>query len=293
VLNKFSIAAKVSLIPVIAIGSFLVFLGLTAGIGSNNAKLLEHVHEKGFPILRASDRISAGTTRLDDVFKTAVTTGDSEPLEQAEKIYFAISADLVSINQLDSSLGPEATDLQKKLDGYYKMAKTLVTALVEGTVDYSVLAERSAQMNKAYTDLVDKISGFQSVRLEAFKDSFSKVDESAASLVQYGIVMGVISIAVTLVVAVFVVWGLKKNLLSVVHSLKSIADEGGDLTLRLTAKSNDEVGDLVFWFNSLMDKLHDVIKNVVNTSQPLVSISNTLVEVAEHANGSLEHCNQY
>ncbi len=49
-----------------------------------------------------------------------------------------------------------------------------------------------------------------------------------------------------------------------IDMLKDIAEGEGDLTRRLTIKSEDEVGELAKWFNALMDKLQSMIKTVSN-----------------------------
>lgn len=72
------------------------------------------------------------------------------------------------------------------------------------------------------------------------------------------------------------------------NSLKAIAQENGDLTLRLKSNSQDEVGDLVYWFNSFMEKLHDVIKSVVNTSDPLEKYAKNLSIVASDATSAID-----
>ena len=59
-------------------------------------------------------------------------------------------------------------------------------------------------------------------------------------------------------------------------SLKNIAQENGDLTVRLERTSEDEIGDLVFWFNSFIGKLQNVIGEIVLTVDPLAELATTL-----------------
>ncbi len=58
--------------------------------------------------------------------------------------------------------------------------------------------------------------------------------------------------------------------------MKDIAQENGDLTVRISTKSQDEIGELVHWFNSFIEKLQGVIKNVVETAKPIESTAHNI-----------------
>ncbi len=92
--------------------------------------------------------------------------------------------------------------------------------------------------------------------------------------------LGVILVAVILtVIAVAFSAGLIVNPLNkAIASLKDIAEGEGDLTMRLDARSKDEIGELGFWFNTFVEKLQGIIKriaensNIVNTSSSQLSL---------------------
>ncbi len=50
--------------------------------------------------------------------------------------------------------------------------------------------------------------------------------------------------------------------LRMVDMIKDIAQGEGELTKRLTIKTHDEIGELAKWFNTFMDKLHGIIKDL-------------------------------
>ncbi|GHV14539.1 methyl-accepting chemotaxis protein [Fibrobacterales bacterium] len=69
--------------------------------------------------------------------------------------------------------------------------------------------------------------------------------------------------------------------------------EKGDLTLRLNASGKDEVGDISRSFNSLIEILHNFIKNVHNDSETLADSSKHLTDASIRlAGGSEETVNQ-
>jgi methyl-accepting chemotaxis protein len=61
------------------------------------------------------------------------------------------------------------------------------------------------------------------------------------------------------------------RLQDMVGRMKDIAEGEGDLTKRLHLHSNDEVAELARWFNVLMDRLHQTLCQVANSTQSLVT----------------------
>ena len=62
----------------------------------------------------------------------------------------------------------------------------------------------------------------------------------------------------------------------VVFALRDIAEGEGDLTRRLTVNTNDEIGQLVSWFNTFVEKIHDVVLQFRDTANDLSSSATEL-----------------
>ncbi len=71
-----------------------------------------------------------------------------------------------------------------------------------------------------------------------------------------------------LIMAFIIVRNLKK-LNVVTKALEEVASGEADLTKRLVVKSKDEVGDIVNSFNSFIDKLHEIIKDIKESETAL------------------------
>lgn len=287
-LSRLSIVTKISLIPAVAIISFVIYLVINASVGSANAKLLDRAKSQEFPVLRASDRLLMGLERLSEQFKSAATTADVETLKAAGAIHAQLKNELHEIDRVMPELKPDIAEVRAHLLSYFQLANNLTSSLINGTADFSQLARQSEEMNKLYEDLGEEVKEFQANQLESFQSSFNEIDESSRYLIKLGLIMSAITIVLLVLITLPVVLGIKNNLLGVVNSLKAIAQENGDLTLRLKSNSQDEVGDLVYWFNSFMEKLHDVIKSVVNTSDPLEKYAKNLSIVASDATSAID-----
>lgn len=286
-LANFSVDKKIYLIPLLAIVSFTIYLFFTASMASRNASLLSEARDTDFPLLRVSDKVYYGLERISEQLKSAATTADEDPLNAAKMGYRSILGDL----QHAKSLAENTQDIEQSIDlmqEYFQVAESLTSTMVDGTVDYSTLADQSKRMNQAYDAAKSSIQRLQEKQLGIFESKFSQANETAGNLVSIGLYLGIGTIVIILAVAVPVALGIKNNIFRVVHSLRSFSEENGDLTVRLHTTSHDEVGKLVFWFNSFIEKLQAVITDVIKNIAPLNEAVTELNTVSAGAKESIQ-----
>ena len=100
--------------------------------------------------------------------------------------------------------------------------------------------------------------------------------------------IGYISLGLTLpvlILMVLIISLLTSRIVSrpvrqVVKGLKDMAEGEGDLTARLDIGSRDEIGELVRWFNTFVEKIQGVIIQVGENVQVLNTASSEMAEVA-------------
>ena len=118
-------------------------------------------------------------------------------------------------------------------------------------------------MNQSYDGAIAAMSQFRDAQQAAFEEAFKNTDSANTSLISTGVILAVVVTILLFGTAVPIVRGIKQSIDDVVRSLKDIAQENGDLTVRIETKSEDEIGELVYWFNQFMDKLQGVVRDVV------------------------------
>ncbi|WP_306522233.1 methyl-accepting chemotaxis protein [Rheinheimera sp.] len=286
-LQRLSIAKKIYLIPFIGTISFIIYLVLATVTALNNVKTLESTRDIQFPVLQAAESGLVALERVKESLASAVTTGDEEALNISNAFADQLKKQLNQVSTLDAALSKEISPILSSFEGYYAVAFKVSQEMVSNTADMATIGERSQKMNADYDNTVKKLTEFRDIQLKHFKASIDDANNQASTLITVGIIMGVITTLVLFGTAVPVVSGINNSLGNIIHSLKDLAKEDGDLTVRIETKSKDELGDLAFWFNSFMEKLQGVVKEIVNTALPLSSLAKDLHQLTDDTNKTI------
>jgi methyl-accepting chemotaxis protein len=131
----------------------------------------------------------------------------------------------------------------------------------------------------------DKIAGFAPVGVNGWsigatqnRDEFQAASVSIRNAnILIAIIAGFLATALILVAARSIV----RPINAAVAGLKDIAQGEGDLTMRLEVKSRDEVGELATWFNTFIDKLQGIIRDIAGGVETLSSSSTELSAISE------------
>lgn len=287
-LKKMPIATKIFLIPGIAALSFVIYLLITVYTALNNGATLERVQEVQFPALQLSASTLVDMQKVRDTLSSAVTTGDQDTLTIAKELAEEVENGLAKISSISPEFRPEISSISSGFDDYFKVAFDVSQSMVDGTADFSKLNELSSQMNSSYDGVIASMSRFRDAQQAAFEEAFENTDSANTSLISTGVILAIVVTVLLFATAVPIVRGIKQSIDDVVRSLKDIAQENGDLTVRIETKSEDEIGELVFWFNQFMDKLQGVVRDVVEASLPLSNLAQNLRGVTEETQRTID-----
>jgi len=287
-LKKMPIATKIFLIPGIAALSFIIYLLITVYVALNNGDTLEKVEKVQFPALQLSASTLVDMQKVRDTLSSAVTTGDQDTLSAASELASDAKAGLDEIKAISPEFGPAISKISQGFDDYFEVAFGVSQSMVDGTADFSRLGQLSSQMNGSYDAVIASMSNFRDEQQAAFVESFERTNAANTSLISTGVVMTIVVTLLLFATAVPIVRGIKQSIDDVVRSLKDIAQENGDLTVRIATKSEEEIGELVYWFNQFMDKLQGVVKDVVEASLPLSNLAQNLRGLTEETQRTID-----
>lgn len=107
------------------------------------------------------------------------------------------------------------------------------------------------------------------------------------------ILLTLVSAAVIMAISLFFVRGITKPVKSVTGMLKDISEGSGDLTKRISIRSNDEIGEMAAYFNSTLDKIKDLVSEIKKQSNTLsdigIDLSSNMNETAASAQQISSH----
>ncbi|NMH59935.1 methyl-accepting chemotaxis protein [Alteromonas ponticola] len=286
-LNRLSIAQKLYLVPIISTIAFVLYLAMTSYTALDNVRLLENARGVQFPALNFSREALFNMKNVRDTLSSAVTTGDEEALERANQLAVTTRDQLQKIVQVNPALSSEANSILSNFNEYFALAYSVSESMVNGTADFSRLAEQSASMNQLFDSTTARLDAFSQARKTTFEEAIDLSNNAARALITVGIVMGVITTIILFATAIPIVLNLRGGVTDVVKSLRDIAQEDGDLTVRIQTKSKDEIGELVHWFNQFVAKLQNVVKDIGQSAKPLSDLAHNLNQVSDHTRNTI------
>jgi methyl-accepting chemotaxis protein len=281
-LAQLSIAKKLFLIPIIGTVCFALYIVISTITAYDNVEILDNARTVQTPALLSSRDALNSMKNVKGALSSAVTTGDEEALSTAEALADEVKKELKLITSLDASMAAEVTPILNNFDNYFRLALPATRAYLESG-DISKIQSDSQEMNESFDEAQGVLETFSKERETIFQEAISGANDSAKSLISLGIFMGLGTMVLLFATAVPIVNNLKKSIVDVVSSLKDIAQEDGDLTIRIRTRNTDEIGDLVYWFNQFIAKLQGVVKDIGNSSKPLSNLASNLNQVSMQA----------
>ena len=143
---------------------------------------------------------------------------------------------------------------------------------------------------------IDKIAGFAPLSVTnwyvAATQDAAEFLKAAHSIRNLSLIVTLVAMVLTIVAVTYSAGLIVKPINRAIASLKDIAQGEGDLTMRLDAKSKDEVGELGFWFNTFIEKLQGIIKRIAENSNLVNASSNQLSAIAKQLSAGAEDTSQ-
>jgi methyl-accepting chemotaxis protein len=126
-----------------------------------------------------------------------------------------------------------------------------------------------------------------------FQDARGRLSSAINGFLYWSFAIIVLMLVVVGAITILATKSIVRPLLAIKEGLKDIAQGEGDLTKRLKADSKDEVGELAGWFNTFLNKLQDIIKQIAGNAKTLAGSSTELSATATQlASGAEETTNQ-
>ncbi len=287
-LNTLSIKGKVLLIPIAGTVGFLIYLTSSYVSAVSNAERLEHARDVQFPVLQVAEKNIVALRQVREGLQSAVSAGEADALDAVKKNADALRADVKAMTDIDESLSDSSRTIETALNAYLETSVGLSEKMLKGTADFSSMESQINMMTEQYNKAEKSLTDFRDEQKQGFTDAIKTANETAENTVYFGVGIGLLTIVILFAVGLTIASSLTRNINNVVESLKDIAQGNGDLRRRINKETDDEIGELVEYFNSFVAKLQRIIGEVVETALPLATLAKKLNAVTEETRGQVE-----
>ncbi len=190
--------------------------------------------------------------------------------------------DSEGFDQLDGNLQDSLLEIEEPHRLLHQSAED-ITEILEA--DDLTTAERQEQALEIYEDetqvyIAEVASLLGEIRTEIEAQNQEVVDaaeEQADFARRMILIISAVAILLGLIIALLLNRGITNPINDVVDFLEELTERDGDLTRRLKVDSNDEIGDLAYWFNRFIGSLQDIIGDVKNSA---IMVNNSAEEIS-------------
>ena len=285
---RLSIKYKIMAIALIGILGLSVYLFFSIKAQQATEVKLDRIENIIFPTIERVDRSGSLLFKLRNQLGTALSEEDIDLVSEAEESAKKLDALLIEIIDLNE-LNQSALQLQRAYRQYQKPSIALVRGMLDGSIDFTQLANQAKKVNVSYDDFSSELAKFR-------EQSYSNFEQTIKTTNEQNKKTGMLGIAIALVVIftlIFSSWSIAniitKTINRIVHSLADMSTGKGDLTIRLQTRAEDEVGDLVDNFNGFITHLQLLIKVMANLSLGVASGADKVKSIAGKTQQGIHH----
>lgn len=154
----------------------------------------------------------------------------------------------------------------------------------------------SKQARVAFDKVMEQLDAGQELAQTFMQEQVKSANEMYASTRLALLITCLVGIGAGAGISMIVVNSTVKGMRAVTERIKDVAEGEGDLTKRIPVTSKDELAELSTWFNTFMDKLHEIISQVAVGTEHIASateeISSSATQVAQGADVQRDQTSQ-
>jgi methyl-accepting chemotaxis protein len=263
VFKRLPLLIKILLAPSLVSLFVLAYLGFTALVGQQNAARVAALKQNGFVVV---DLASANVVLLDKITETlnsGAASAETDMVNSTDEFAKRVRDNVVEITNRAPDDKESLAQLGRDFDAYFDLAKRISLAMASGSADLAALKGDIATMSEQLATVQQALANYKQTSTDRFIAELEATSTSTNRAIMIGIGSGMLAIALEMTQDYLVALGVKRAMDQVVSSLREIAEGGGDLSGRIPQTSEDEIGQLVKWFNIFVDKLQTAIATLV------------------------------
>jgi methyl-accepting chemotaxis protein len=274
------------------LAGFGIVIGATLGLGIYSIHsirtmngLITRTYDNALMASTYAQSAQTAFVRLDRAYARAAATRTEAESRQAmegiAKIEKGLAADLDVVKA--RALNPESRALVDEIRKEYDAWKA-------ARVEAVARARTAGEVRQAEPDSGPRIEA----RLTTLTDQATETgyefrmdsgQHARMSLYLAYAATGVV-VGISLLVGTVLSRRIVPPLRAVILQLRELASGDSDLTRRLGTTARNEIGELAHWLNAFLDKLHDIVATVRETTETVAGASHTLSGAADRLSGA-------
>jgi methyl-accepting chemotaxis protein len=239
------------------------------------------VENESLPCAILLDNMAFQTLKVLELLSYASMTHRQEEFNDAAAVVDSFKLNTAKFKEMykgqrDTELLTSIDELEAVFDKYYEQGKEMAHVYyTEGIEEGNKLV---ADFHNAAKLLTTKLKQLQQREIEKTRTSVDGIIASAKRVKTVMFTLSGLAIALGLLITLYMTRSMTASVNHVLNGFKDI--EEGDLTIRLKAESQDEMGELAKGFNTFSEKLQNVISQVAENMEELNSASGEMANVS-------------
>ena len=258
--NWLSIRWQILVIAFVAAIAFAAYLSFNFIQSNSQAQMLESIRDTRYPVQAKLQEAFFNIRLIQAKFEDAVVTGELESLAEVKTLETQFIQSMLAVQDLDAGNQHTAARIIAAFVEYFGASYQLAEDLIEGRLDIQSSGARGTRSAALYSEVLGLLDSVKEDELTGFSKAVTQVTERANSIVNIGAPIGLITVIVLFVLATIVSRNIIKRVNNMVTTLRTIARDNGDMSVRIPVHGQDEMAELAFWFNSFIAKLDRITR---------------------------------
>jgi methyl-accepting chemotaxis protein len=270
---------------ILGAGYVVLFL-LVQWTGLKTQSCMKIVSQELSPATQSAQEAVAALQKLSKGYADAALTQDRNGLAQVEDSAEAVAKALGCIEThtaFSLTRRKQVSQLSQEFAAWHSRAKSVYGEMIASVF----VAEATQSAANALTQEQQRMeASLQELRTTLSRDSQAQLEDVswwAGTQRLFGLVLFLAIVSAAIVLALMLERRVCDPLRALNLRFKDIANGEGDLTRRIPVHSRDEIGELSCSFNSFIDKLQAIIREVKSDTVQLAAASQEMASTAAQA----------
>ena len=293
-----SIRWKILVIALVTSVAFSAYLAFNLVQSNFQAFLLEDIHQKRYPVQIKLQEAFFTLRLIQSKMQDAVLTGELEGLQETQHLKMQFLDSMIAVQQLDNTHADTTSDIISAFTTYFNNSFSLASDLVSGKAELAISTTKGQENFELYARLVSHLDAFKASEQNSFSQAVSLATERANSVVSIGVPAGILTMLMVFGLASVTSRRITGRISHMVHTLRVIAQDNGDMSVRIPVEGRDEMAALAFWFNQFIQKLERITTESTTEIRRL-AYTDALTQLPNrrlfntHLKAAVRHCHQY